>query len=82
MKEEGGGEEKEKEETKRNKELKGEEDKSQASGVGEVGGPERWGTKEVRQEVGHMGGASPPTLVLGSQRAAPGWVLWGEEGLK
>lgn len=59
MKEEGGGEEKEKEETKRNKEIKGEEDKNQASGVGEVGGPERWGTKEVRQEVGHMGGGPP-----------------------
>lgn len=75
FKEEGAGEEKE-EETKKNKKRKGEEDQSQASGVGEVGGPEKgdWATR--RGLPTYLDAENPPGCSrMGSvgRRMSEGW---------
>lgn len=71
--------EREEEETKQNKEGKGEEDKSQASGVGEIGVLKTWKKRRWEKSLGPRAGAAPPTLMLRSPEAAPGGSLCGEE---
>lgn len=65
---------------KENKEGKGEEDKARLVEWGD-GGPEMWRHSIWEERLGPRGGAAPPTLMLQSPKAAPGWGLWGEECL-